>query len=103
VAAREIIREVPPDAVVSVFHSLAPHMAHREQVYMFPNPFRTVLYGTDVSLEGTRNPWAGNVEYVVLPLAMDADMAKDWAAIADGFRTVARNQYWAVWRKKGSS
>ena len=99
VAAREIIKEVPDDAAVAVFHSLAPHMAHRVHVYQFPNPFRVVLYGTDISLEGTRDPRADIVEWVVLPLSMDEDMRRDWAAIAGDFRTVARNDHWAVFRR----
>jgi uncharacterized membrane protein len=99
VAAREIIKEVPDDAAVAVFHSLAPHMAHRVHVYQFPNPFRVVLYGTDISLEGTRDPRADIVEWVVLPLSMDEDMRRDWAAIAGDFRTVARNDHWAVSRR----
>lgn len=102
-AAREIIKEVPGDAAVSVFHSLAPHMAHRVHVYQFPNPFRVVLYGTDISLEGTRDPRAGIVEWVVLPLEMDEGMKKDWAAIAGDFETVARNDHWAVFRRIPSS
>jgi hypothetical protein len=90
---------VPDDAAVAVFHSLAPHMAHRVHVYQFPNPFRVVLYGTDISLEGTRDPRADIVEWVVLPLSMDEDMRRDWAAIAGDFRTVARNDHWAVFRR----
>lgn len=99
VSAREIIDEVPADAAVSVFHSLAPHMAHRVHVYQFPNPFRVVLYGTDISLEGTRDPRADIVGWVVLPLSMDDDMKKDWASVAGDFRTVARNEHWAVFRR----
>ncbi|MEY3691789.1 MAG: hypothetical protein RJB57_1445 [Actinomycetota bacterium] len=103
VAARTIIDEVPRDAAISVFHSLAPHMAHRVHVYQFPNPFRVVLYGTDISLEGTRDPRADLIEYVVLPLQMDEQMAKDWAMIAGDFDTVARNEHWGVWKRRGMS
>lgn len=102
VAARDIIKNVPDDAVVSVYHALAPHMAHRERIYQFPNPFRVVLYGTDISKEGSRDPAADSVQYVVLPLNMDADMAKDWASIAGDFQTVARNDSWGVWKRRGS-
>jgi hypothetical protein len=62
-----------------------------------------VLYGTDISLEGTRDPRAGLVEYVVLPLSMDEDMSRDWGNIAGGFETVARNDHWAVFRRLGGS
>lgn len=103
VSARDIMTHVPAGAAVSVFHSLAPHMAHRTHIYMFPNPFRVVLYGTDIGLEGTRDPRADLVEYVVLPLSMDEQMAKDWASIAEGFETVARNDSWAVWKRRSGS
>jgi hypothetical protein len=59
-----------------------------------------VLYGTDVSLEGTRDPAADSVEYVVLPLTMDEDMRKDLATIAADFDTVAKNEYWGIWKRR---
>lgn len=39
-ALREVCRQIPPDAGVSVSFSLTPHLAHRRFVYMFPNPYR---------------------------------------------------------------
>ena len=84
---REIIEDIPSDAVVSAYYGVTPHLAHREQIYQFPNPFRVVLYGPDTSLEGTRlEDRAEQVEYVVLPVARDPQMTEDWNAIADGLR-----------------
>ena len=100
VAARDIIRKIPGDARISVYHALAPHVAHRKYVFQFPNPFRVVLYGTDVSLEGTRDRAADSIEYVVLPLTMDDDMKKDFANIAGDFDTFAKNQYWGIWKRR---
>jgi hypothetical protein len=100
VAARDIIRKIPGDARISVYHALAPHVAHRKYVFQFPNPFRVVLYGTDVSLEGTRDRAADSIEYVVLPLTMDEDMKKDFANIAGDFDTFAKNQYWGIWKRR---
>jgi uncharacterized membrane protein len=37
---REICRQIPPHAVLSVSYALTPHLAHRRFVYMFPNPYR---------------------------------------------------------------
>ena len=103
VAARDIMERVPADARIAVYHALAPHLAHRKYVYQFPNPFRVVLYGTDISLEGTRDPAADSVEYVVLPLEMDEDMRKDFAGIAGDFDTVAKNQFWGIWKRRSPS
>ena len=99
VAARDIISEVPPGASIAVFHSLAPHLAHRKEVYQFPTPFRTVLYGVDLSLENTRLPEAETVEYVVLPINRDEQMTTDWNNEAPNFELVASNAYWEVFKR----
>jgi uncharacterized membrane protein len=99
VAARDIISEVPADASIAVFHSLAPHLAHRKEVYQFPTPFRTVLYGVDLSLENTRLPEAETVEYVVLPINRDEQMTTDWNNEAPNFELVASNAYWEVFKR----
>jgi hypothetical protein len=74
-------------------------MAHREQIYMFPNPFRTELYGSDPDLLDVRLPEADEVEYVVLPANLDAVMASDWASIEDAFVLVAENSAWRVYQR----
>jgi uncharacterized membrane protein len=100
VAARDIIKTVPDDASISVFHSLAPHLAHRKEVYQFPTPFRVVLYGVDLSLENSRLAQAETIEYVVLPINKDQQMADDWAREAGAFTRVAVNEYWEVFQRK---
>ena len=100
VQAREIMEDVPGGARITVYHSLAPHLAHRKEVYQFPNPFRVVLYGTDISLEGTRNPAADRVEYVVLPLNLNANEAKDLATVAEEFDLWKKNESWGIWKRR---
>ena len=39
VAARDIIHDIPEDAVVSAQYSITAHIAHRKEIYMFPTPF----------------------------------------------------------------
>ena len=34
-----------PDVPIAVSHNLLPHLAHRNEVYMFPNPFRAEYWG----------------------------------------------------------
>ncbi len=103
VAARELMREIPADAVVSAHHALTPQLAHREQIYMFPNPFRVVLYGptTDLERERARLPQADDVQYVMLPAQLSAELAIDWAAISTQFETVDSNAYWVLYRRIG--
>lgn len=99
-AAREIVDEVPEDAVVSAYHSISAHLARREQIYQFPTPFRTVLYGPDTSLEGTRLPVADEVEYVVLPVNREPDVETAWVAVADEFELAAANEWWELYRRR---
>ena len=101
-AGRELIRLVPPDAVVSAQHSLTPHLTHRRFVYMFPNPFRAVLYGVDDTLERdrVRLPMADQVQYVLLPVDRDARMTADWDAVSARFELVTANQYWELYRRR---
>lgn len=101
VAARDIMKDVPDDAVISVYHSLAPHLAHREKIYMFPNPFRVLLYGVDISLEGSRLPESELVEYVVLPVQRDAEMTKDWNSVSGSFELVRANEAFELYGRSG--
>jgi len=100
VDARELVREIPADAAISVLHSLAPHVAHRQYVYQFPNPFRVVLYGTDVSQEGSILPEAALIEYVMLPKNLDGELAADWRAVARNFEVYEQNASFVLYRRK---
>ena len=101
VAAREIVDEVPDGAVVSAHHSIAPHLSRRREIYMFPNPFRVVLYD-DVDIEGTRlTERAERVEYLVLPVRRSAEESADFAAIDDAFVLVEANEHWQLFRRQG--
>ncbi len=100
VAARELLDDVPGDAVVSANYRLTPHLAYRNEIYQFPVPFRVVLYGPDDSIEGTRlDDRAERVDYVMLPVARDEQLVADWTAIEDAFVEVDRNDLWALYRR----
>jgi uncharacterized membrane protein len=51
-ARRQALALVDPDAPVSAAYNLVPHLAHRVEVYEFPNPFRAVNWG----LAGDEHP-----------------------------------------------
>jgi uncharacterized membrane protein len=97
---RDIIDDIPADAVVSAYHRVTPHLAHRKKIYQFPNPFRVVLYGPDISLEGTRlDALAEDVEYVVLPVTKEPDNEADWQTIRPAFDLVESNASWELWHR----
>lgn len=99
-SARELLAEIPDDAVVSANYRLTPHLAYRDEIYQFPVPFRVVLYGPDTSLEGTRlDDRAERVEYVMLPTSQDAELRADWAAIDEAFVELARNDIWVLYAR----
>lgn len=98
--AREIITAVPDNAVISVYDPLVTHMAHRREVYFFPNPFRAVYYGVGTELEGSRLPAADRVEYVVLPRFLNETLSADWARESAAFEEATSNEHWIVWKRK---
>lgn len=103
VAAREAIEEVPDNAVVAAHYRIAPHLAYREEIYQFPTPFRAVLYGVGLELEGTRlEDRAERVEYLVLQKNMSVETANDFAVIEDAFDICFENEHWVVWQRNDS-
>ena len=103
IAAREIIADVPADAIVSAHFRMTPHLAHRTEIYQFPNPFRVVLYGNDISLENSRLvDRAERVEYLVLQVDKSPEDAADFERIRAAFTLVRANEYWELWRRDRS-
>ena len=102
VAAREIFPDVPDGASVSAYHALTPHLANRELIYQFPNPFRAVLYGPDPTiLEQARAclPTANDLQYVMLQKNVPNDLKADWDMISQDFTAVDQNQYWVLYHR----
>ncbi len=99
-AALDIIGAVPDDAVISVYDPLVTHMAHRREVYFFPNPFRAVYYGVGTEFEGERLPAADRVEYVVLPRFLNETLSADWARERAAFEETVSNEHWIVWQRR---
>jgi uncharacterized membrane protein len=100
VAARELLSEIPDDAVVAAHYRITPQIAYRTEIYQFPTPFRVVLYGPDARLEGTRiEDRAERVEYVMIPTSQDQQLVSDWGAIAPAFDLVEGNEYWLLYER----
>jgi uncharacterized membrane protein len=62
---QEAFALIPDDAVVSAQYNFVPHLAHRRDIYEFPNPFRAVNWGL---LGGQEHDPADvdSVDYVVV-------------------------------------
>jgi uncharacterized membrane protein len=101
VAARELIGEIPSNAVVSAYHSVTPQIDHRTQIYMFPNPFRVVLYGpnNDLERQRARLPQADQVQYVMLPTNLTTEMQADWDAVKADFTVLDSNKFWVLYQR----
>jgi hypothetical protein len=99
VSARDIVRQIPDDAVVSAYDPLVTFLAHRKEIYFFPNPFRALYYGVGSSVEGTRLPAADRVEYVVLPRSLNEELRWDWATVSPAYVEVASNDHWQVFKR----
>lgn len=69
VAAHEALSLIPEDAVVAAEDKFAAHLANRELIFIFPNPYSATYWGDD-SLKGERLPGAERVEYVMVTPAL---------------------------------
>ena len=104
VAAREVVDVVPDEAVVAAHYRIAPHLAYRDEIYQFPTPFRAVLYGVGLELEGTRlDERAERVEFLVLQKDLSTEAAADFAVIDDAFDEYFSNEYWVVWKRNSAA
>jgi uncharacterized membrane protein len=78
---------IPKDAVLSAFYGYVPHFDHRQEIYMFPNPFKASYWGT-FKQEGQRLPAADRVEYVLVPTVLDPEPKAILDSIRGEFETV---------------
>lgn len=97
-ALNRVIKVVPPGAVVSAYYAYVTHLDHRRRIYMWPTPFSALYWGT-YTHEGQRLPFAGQVQYLVLPQPLTGSDATVFAGIRRQYRVVARGYDVAVYRK----
>lgn len=83
-------QHIPPNASVTAPTSLVPPLAHREQVYLFPNPFQQVAFGP--SVEALKQ----QMEMRVKPISADEfhqQMKRQWV---DFIVLKALTNYWPL-------
>ena len=98
IAGRDIVKEIPDGAVVSAYDPLVTFLAHRKEIYFFPNPFKASYYGVDDTWANKRLPAADRVQYVVLPKSLDPGQQEVWDSVKADFVVVKENSYWQVFR-----
>jgi hypothetical protein len=57
------VARVPDDASVTATYTLLPHLAHRKQIYDWPNPFEASYWGND---DRYRLPRPSTIDYLVI-------------------------------------
>jgi uncharacterized membrane protein len=102
--ARQLMADIPPNAVISVVQNFVPALDHRTAIYMWPNPFHQVYYGNP-KYDGTEHPVAAQVQYLLLPACIACDEGTAaWSnvfyQVAPQFRVVARSSYDVLYERK---
>lgn len=105
VAARRLIADIPPDAVISVDQNFVAALDHRTGIYLWPNPFHQVYYGNP-KYDGTDWPFSSRVQYLLLPACISCDQGTaPWQStfhqVIPRFRVVARTAYYVLYERKG--
>lgn len=68
----KLVRMVPAGVGVSAGFNVVPHLAHRDQIYTWPNPWIRSYYGTS----DTQPPeYPSSIQYIVLDLAENSSSA----------------------------
>ncbi len=60
---RDAIALVPDDVSVTATYTMGPHLAHREQIYDWPNPWVPAYWGND---DTYKLPDPSEIEYIVI-------------------------------------
>jgi hypothetical protein len=68
---------VPDDASVTATYTLLPHLAHRQQIYDWPNPWVPAYWGND---DRYRLPDPSAIQYIVLDRTQVGDAQKSLVA-----------------------
>ncbi len=97
--ALDAVARIPDDASVSAHYVLVTHLSHREEIYEFPNPFKSRNWG-DGRNNGERLPEAETVEYVIVPDGLspedDAVLGRE---VRRDFETIYLNELYEVLRR----
>jgi uncharacterized membrane protein len=99
IATNAALRLVPPNAVVSAYYPYVAHLDHRTQIYQWPTPFAAHFWGL-YRQEGERLPFAGRVQYLVLPRSLPVDDEAVLSTIAGGFKVIGGGGGVVIYRRR---
>jgi uncharacterized membrane protein len=99
VDARAVARLIPTNAKLSAFPTYVPHVDRRVFVYQFPTPFEATFWGV-FDQEGSRLPVADQIEYVFLPVDLEARFVPVWDSVKDEFVLDQQIGAAALYRRK---
>jgi uncharacterized membrane protein len=97
-AINQTLKNVPPDAVISVDYPYVSHLDHRTRVYQWPTPFRATYWDV-YRQEGQRLQFADQIQYLVIPLALDPTDQPVFDSISSQFRLVSSGGGVGVYRR----
>jgi uncharacterized membrane protein len=103
-AARRAVALIPGDAVVAARDKFASHLAHRDQVYVFPTPFAAASWG-DESDHGKELSQAESVDFVLnVADASSGDLATTtWGKLSgEGFVKIFDQAGVVLLRRQGA-
>ena len=95
-----VLPALPPNAVVSASDFIVAHVDHRDRAYQFPTPFRALYWG-EFQQEGQRLPFAGQVQYLFLPVQMTASDQAVFDQIRSQFVVVKQVGYAMLLKRRG--
>lgn len=67
----QLLNAIPDDAAVTATWTIAPHLAHRTQIFMAPNPFSPRFWGVDGRLPPPPEPEI--IEYLAIDTRQDIE------------------------------
>jgi uncharacterized membrane protein len=99
-ALNYVEKDLPRNAVVTAWYPVVSHVDHRDQVYVWPNPFSASNWGL-LNDTGARLPIASQVRYLLLPIPLStSDHADVFQQIAGGYRLVRSRAGFGLYEKK---
>jgi uncharacterized membrane protein len=91
---------IPRDASVSASYQFVPHVDHRPEIYLWPNPWEAQYWGT-FTQEGERLPRADGVEYLLLHIdELPPDHRELLRSIRGDFETVYEKENVLLLRRR---
>jgi uncharacterized membrane protein len=101
-ATMALVDLVPDNVVVAADYRVVAYLSHRREAYQYPVPFKDSYWnlpddesgGIDLARRAAR------VEYLLLPLTLEAEAAGVWATISSQFKVVQTSTSgWAIYRR----